>query len=171
MTPCPARPADTTQAPMLKKLILIIAIFAILLLALSVGEVAFGQVFHWISGITGVLIQNFSDLFAAAARYLHVHTGKVLLAALLTVPISLWILRSQRESLGRPTSQRRIAIVLAIFLGWLGAHRFFLGQIGWGLGFLLMSWIFVPLAVVIGWIDAIRYLFMDDETFARTQLS
>jgi hypothetical protein len=34
-----------------------------------------------------------------------------------------------------------------------------------------MTWIFVPLAVVLGLIDAIRYLFMDDETFAATQLS
>lgn len=29
----------------------------------------------------------------------------------------------------------------------------------------------MPLAVVVGLIDAIRYLFMDDDTFAATQLS
>lgn len=156
---------------MLKKLILIIAIFVVILLALSFGEIAFGRMFAWITSLTGVLVRNFGELFAVIAAYLRVHTGKVLLAIVLTVPISLWILSSHREALGRPSSQRRIAIVLAIFLGWLGAHRFFLGQIGWGLGYLAIAWIFVPLAVVLGLIDAIRYLFMDDETFAATQLS
>jgi TM2 domain-containing membrane protein YozV len=156
---------------MFKKIILIVAVFVVILLALSFGEVAFGQVFAWISRLTGVLVRNFGELFAHIGAYLQAHTGKVLLALALTVPVSAWILRSHREALGRPASQRRIAIFLAIFLGWLGAHRFFLGQVGWGIGFLLMTWIFVPLAVVLGLIDAIRYLFMDDETFAATQLS
>ncbi len=97
--------------------------------------------------------------------------GVVLLALALTVPASLWILRSRGETLGRPASQRKIAIVLALFLGWLGAHRFYLGQVGWGLGLLILCWIFMPLAVVLGLIDAIRYLFMDEDTFAATQLS
>lgn len=156
---------------MLKKTILILAVFVVILLALSVGEQAFERVFEWISYLTGVLVRNFDELFFHIAAYLRIHTGKVLLALALTVPVSLWILRSHRESLGRPVSQRRIAIFLAIFLGWLGAHRFFLGQIGWGIGFLLIAWIFIPLAVVLGLIDAIRYLFMDDETFAATQLT
>jgi TM2 domain-containing membrane protein YozV len=155
---------------MLKKITLIVAVFIVILLALSFGELAFDQVFALISSLTGVLIRNVDELFTVIGAYLQAHTGKVVLALLLTVPASLWILGSRRESLGRPTSQRRIAIVLAIFLGWLGAHRFFLGQIGWGLGFLIIAWIFVPLAVVLGLIDAIRYLFMDDETFAATQL-
>ncbi|MGB6156023.1 TM2 domain-containing protein [Castellaniella sp.] len=155
---------------MFKKIILIIAIFVVILLALSFGEAAFGQVFAWISRLTGLLIHNFGDLFAAIGTYLRAHTGKVLLALLLTIPVSLWILRSHRDTLGRPTSQRRIAIFLAIFLGWLGAHRFFLGQVGWGIGFLFITWIFIPLAAVLGLIDAARYLFMDDETFAATQL-
>lgn len=155
---------------MFKKIILIVAIFVVILVALSFGELAFAQIFAWISSLTGVLIRNFQELFTVISSYLQVHTSKVLLALLLTVPASVWILGSHRDSLGKPTSQRRIAIVLAIFLGWLGAHRFFLGQIGWGLGFLVIAWIFVPLSAVLGLIDAIRYLFMDDETFAATQL-
>ncbi|WP_322994657.1 TM2 domain-containing protein [Castellaniella sp.] len=154
---------------MLNKIILVLAVFVVILVALSFGELVFGQVFVWISSLTGVLVRNVDELYALTVAYLQFHSGKVLLAVMLTVPISLWILSSHRESLGRPTTQRRIAIVLAVFLGWLGAHRFFLGQIGWGIGFLLMCWIFMPLAVVLGLIDAIRYLFMDDETFAATQ--
>ncbi len=156
---------------MLKKLILVVAIFLVILLALSFGETVFREVFDWISSLTGVLIRNFGDLYFAAADYLRSHAGRVLLAIVLTIPASLWVLRSRGEALGRPAGQRRIAIVLAVFLGWLGAHRFYLGQIGWGLGLLILCWIFLPLAVVVGLIDAIRYLFMDDDTFAATQLS
>ncbi|MFT0531507.1 TM2 domain-containing protein [Castellaniella hirudinis] len=155
---------------MLKKIILVLAIFIVILTALSFGEQAFGQVFVWISKLTGVLVRNADELYALLAAYLQFHSGKVLLAIALTIPASLWILGAHRASLGQARSQRRIAIVLAIFLGWLGAHRFFLGQIGWGIGFLLICWVFIPLAVVLGLIDAIRYLFMDDETFAATQL-
>ncbi|CAM5193531.1 TM2 domain-containing membrane protein YozV OS=Castellaniella defragrans OX=75697 GN=HNR28_000453 PE=4 SV=1 [Castellaniella defragrans] len=118
-----------------------------------------------------MLIRNFGDLFTTVANYLHAHLGKVALAIVLTVPASLWILRSRKGELGRPATQRRIAILLALFLGWLGVHRFYLGQIGWGLVILVIAWIFLPLAAVIGLIDAIRYLFMDEETFSATQLS
>jgi TM2 domain-containing membrane protein YozV len=156
---------------MLKNLILIVAIFVVILLALSFGEAAFHDIFAWISSLTGVLIRNFGDLFATLAAYLHIHTGKVLLAILLTIPASLWILRSRQGELGRPATQRRIAILLALFLGWLGVHRFYLGQIGWGLVVLIIAWAFLPLAAVIGLIDAVRYLFMDEDTFAATQLS
>lgn len=155
---------------MLKNLILIIAIFVAILLALTFGEAAFHDIFAWISSITGVLIRNFGDLFALMAGYLHAHMGKVLLALVLTVPASIWVLRSRRGELGRPATQRRIAILLALFLGWLGVHRFYLGQIGWGIVLLVIAWVFLPLAAVIGLIDAIRYLFMDEETFATTQL-
>lgn len=156
---------------MLKKLILIALIFLAILLALSLGESAFHDVLAWISAITGIVIRNLGDLLGAVSRYLHAHTGKVLLAILLTIPASLWVLRNRRGELGRPATQRRIAILLALFLGWLGVHRFYLGQIGWGLVILILAWIFLPLAAVIGLIDAIRYLFMDEDTFAATQLS
>lgn len=155
---------------MLKHVILIVAIFLIILLALTFGEAVAQEVFAWISALSGLLIRNFGDLFAALWTYLHVHTAKVLLALLLTIPISIWILKSRREAISTPTSQRKIAIVLAVFLGWLGGHRFYLGQIGWGVIYLIIFYIFAPLAVILGLIDAIRYLFMDDETFAATVL-
>lgn len=155
---------------MLKHIILIAAIFIIILLALTFGETVAQEMFAWISALSGLLIRNFGDLFAALATYLHQHTGKVLLALLLTIPISIWILKSRRESLSTPASQRKIAIVLAVFLGWLGCHRFYLGQVGWGVGYLILFYVFAPLAVILGLIDAIRYLFMDDKTFSTSYL-
>ncbi len=36
------------------------------------------------------------------------------------------------------------AVLLAIFLGGLGAHKFYLGKIGQGIIYLLFSWTFIP---------------------------
>ncbi len=36
------------------------------------------------------------------------------------------------------------AILLAFFLGSFGAHRFYLGQTGWGILYLLFCWTFIP---------------------------
>ena len=54
---------------MLKNLILIVAIFVAILLALTFGEAVFHDIFAWISTLTGVLIRNFSDLFAVVGNY------------------------------------------------------------------------------------------------------
>lgn len=60
---------------------------------------------------------------------------------------------------------RSTAAILAILLGGIGAHRFYLGQIGWGLAYLLFSWTFIPL--VAGIIEGIIYLSMDDQRFGE----
>ena len=88
---------------------------------------------------------------------------------ILTVPISVWLIRHQGEKLARGVSTRKMAIILAIFLGWLGAHRFYLGQIGWGIIYLIILWVFAPLVVIISLIDAIRYAFMSDDEFPAVQ--
>ncbi|MFA5665209.1 TM2 domain-containing protein [Castellaniella sp.] len=155
---------------MLKKIILIVTIFFVILIALSFGETVFAQLLAWIADLTGILIRNFDDVRRAMLGYLQTNGGKVLLALILTVPVSLWILRSHGQSLGQPATQRRIAIVLAIFLGWLGIHRFYLGQVGWGVLYLLLAWVFIPISALLGIIDAVRYVFMDEDTFASTQL-
>src|SRR5690606_36637027 len=71
------------RTSMLKKLILVVAIFLVILLALSFGETVFREVFAWISSLTGVLIRNFGDLYFEAMGYLRAHTGKVVLALVL----------------------------------------------------------------------------------------
>lgn len=55
--------------------------------------------------------------------------------------------------------------ILAIFFGWLGVHRFYLGQIGRGVLYLLFSFTMIPL--LIGFIDGIVFLTQDKETFDK----
>ncbi|MGB6103259.1 MAG: TM2 domain-containing protein [Pusillimonas sp.] len=155
---------------MLQKIILAIAIFIIILVALTFGETIAHEVFSWLSHLTGLVINNFSDIYRAAHDYVVAHASKVLIALALTVPISLWIIKTKNSELKNPTNHRKITIVLAIFLGWLGAHRFYLGQIGWGILYLLIFYFFAPLAVVLALIDAVRYMFMNDEDFAQARL-
>ena len=60
---------------------------------------------------------------------------------------------------------RGIAVLLAFFLGGLGFHRFYLGQVGRGFLMMLFCWTFIPM--IIGFLDAVRYAAMSDETFHR----
>ena len=56
-----------------------------------------------------------------------------------------------------------VAGVLAILLGDLGIHKFYLGKIGWGIVYLLFCWTGIP--AIVGLIEGIIYLVTDDETF------
>jgi len=150
---------------MLKKIALAIAVFLIILVALTFGENIVHQALAWFTHLTGIVFHNFSDLYYAVHDYVVRHSIKVIIALLLTLPISYWIIRNQQGEFGRRYSTRKIAIVLAIFLGWLGAHRFYLGQIGWGIVYLIILYVFAPLVVALSLIDAARYLFMTDEDF------
>jgi len=58
---------------------------------------------------------------------------------------------------------RGLAIVLALFLGGLGIHRFYVGKIGSGFLFLIFCWTFIP--AIIGLIDAIRWALMGEQKF------
>lgn len=58
---------------------------------------------------------------------------------------------------------RSTAAIFAFFLGGLGAHKFYLGQPGFGIVYLLFCWTFVP--AIIGFIEAIVYLSMSDVAF------
>src|SRR5690554_775893 len=155
---------------MLQRAILVAAIFLAILLALTFGQALLSQAYIWVSQLTGWVVHNFSDVFAGLHYYLSTHTTKVLVAIALTVPVSWWVFRSREKELRSPANHRKIAIVLAICLGWLGAHRFYLGQIGWGIIYLFIFWLFAPLVIVLALIDAVRYFFMTDDQFtiART---
>jgi TM2 domain-containing membrane protein YozV len=54
---------------------------------------------------------------------------------------------------------------LALFFGWLGVHRFYLGQTGKGIAHVLFSWTFVP--AVIGFIDFVAFISQSDDQFDR----
>ncbi|MEL7121699.1 MAG: NINE protein [Bacteroidota bacterium] len=58
---------------------------------------------------------------------------------------------------------KNIAGVLALFLGWTGVHRFYLGQVG--LGILYAILLFTGVSAVLGLIDAIVFFSMDDQAF------
>lgn len=57
------------------------------------------------------------------------------------------------------------AAILAIFLGGIGVHRFYLNQSGLGILYLLFCWTFIPLIVSL--IDFIWLLTIDENQFNR----
>lgn len=57
------------------------------------------------------------------------------------------------------------AAILAFFLGGIGIHRFYLGQAGLGIVYLLFCWTFIPSFVA--FIDFISFLLMSDQSFDR----
>ena len=146
---------------------LAIAVFLVLLIGLSFGERISTEVINWLSYLTGIAFHNLQDVLHSIQAYMHQNWGKVALALLLTLPISYWLSRKNQSAEDKTGkySKRKTALFLAIFLGWAGIHRFYLGQIGWGLVYLILFYLFAPLSVIISWIDAIRYLIMSDDEF------
>jgi Tfp pilus assembly major pilin PilA/ribosomal protein L40E len=61
------------------------------------------------------------------------------------------------QELGKPRS-KYVAAVLALFFGWIGAHRIYLGQ-WWGLLYLLLYIVMWPVAII----EAIVFLFTSKE--------
>jgi TM2 domain-containing membrane protein YozV len=53
--------------------------------------------------------------------------------------------------------------ILALLLGGIGAHKFYLGRTGQGLLYLLFFWTFIP--AVIAFIEGIVYLTMSEADF------
>jgi len=64
-----------------------------------------------------------------------------------------------------PTANRNrsTAAIFAFFLGGLGIHKFYLGQSGSGIVYLLFCWTLIP--AIVGFIEGIVYLSMSDVTF------
>lgn len=58
-----------------------------------------------------------------------------------------------------------IAAALALVLGGLGAHKFYLGAWGWGLVYLALCMTWVP--TVVSLVEAVRYLTLPEATFQR----
>jgi TM2 domain-containing membrane protein YozV len=65
----------------------------------------------------------------------------------------------------RSTRSKTAAALFALFLGWAGIHRFYLGQVG--LGILYFCLMFFGISFVLGIIDAVVFFGMDEQTFNR----
>lgn len=56
-----------------------------------------------------------------------------------------------------------VAALLAFFLGGFGVHKFYLGQIGFGILYLVFCWTLIP--SLIAFVEFIILLAMDDHVF------
>jgi TM2 domain-containing membrane protein YozV len=64
------------------------------------------------------------------------------------------------------TKKNRVAAgVLALLLGGVGVHKFYLGAWGWGLVYLLFCWTWIP--TIVAFIEGIRYLILSEEEFSE----
>ena len=70
---------------------------------------------------------------------------------------------ARKESTPSGSKDRVTAGVLAILLGGLGAHRFYLGDVGLGLLYLCFFWTAIP--ALVGLIEGILYLTKTDAEF------
>jgi TM2 domain-containing membrane protein YozV len=73
--------------------------------------------------------------------------------------------RSNGLSVSPNEKTKVTAGLLAIFLGGLGMHKFYLGRVGQGIVYILLCWTLIP--SVIGFIEGIIYLMMSDQAFAE----
>jgi TM2 domain-containing membrane protein YozV/ribosomal protein L40E len=64
-----------------------------------------------------------------------------------------------------PSGKSRVAAALfALFLGGFGVHKFYLGQVGMGIVYLLFCWTFIP--SIIAFVEGIILLTQTDQVFA-----
>ena len=64
----------------------------------------------------------------------------------------------------RSGRSRIAAALFALFLGGIGIHKFYLGQVGQGILYLLFFWTFIPAFIAL--IEAIILLTQSEEDFA-----
>lgn len=77
------------------------------------------------------------------------------------------IYRALGETSGtqRASKSKAAATLWCIFLGGFGAHKFYMGSWGWGIVYLLTSWLYLPFIVAM--VEWIRYVLMSDDEFYR----
>ena len=63
----------------------------------------------------------------------------------------------------RRIKDRIAAAIIAFGLGSFGIHKFYLGQVFWGIIYLCFSWTGLP--TIISIIEGVLYLLMSDEEF------
>lgn len=63
------------------------------------------------------------------------------------------------------SKNRQTAGIFALLLGGIGVHKFYLGQVGLGVVYLLFCWTAIP--ALIGFVEGIILLTQTDEAFAQ----
>jgi TM2 domain-containing membrane protein YozV len=58
---------------------------------------------------------------------------------------------------------KAVAILLCLFLGAFGAHKFYLGEPGWGLLYLVFFWTYIP--AIVAFCELIGLILMPQERF------
>lgn len=149
----------------MQKILIPIVIFIVVLIALMFGEGLLITLFNFLEGIFAWVFEYWRDFYVYAYDFIQANPGKLILAIIITAIASVWVFRQHSDELNSPANKRKIAIILAIFLGWLGAHRFYLNQYGKGIAYIILSMFFTPIMVLVGFIDAARFLFSTDEEF------
>lgn len=71
----------------------------------------------------------------------------------------------QQDAASGADKDRTTAGIFALLLGGLGAHHFYLGNVGRGVLYLLFFWTFIP--AIAGFIEGILYLTKTDEEFQQ----
>lgn len=62
-----------------------------------------------------------------------------------------------------PIKSKIVAGILALLLGSLGVHKFYLGQTGKGILYLIFCWTYIP--SILGFIEGLMILCSNDENF------
>ena len=71
--------------------------------------------------------------------------------------------RQQEEDKINHSKSKALAVVLALFLGGFGAHKFYMGHLGWGVLYLLLLPTFIPM--IVAFLEALSYISMSNEKF------
>ena len=64
-----------------------------------------------------------------------------------------------------PAKSKVTAGVLALLLGGMGIHKFYMGAWGWGLVYIVFFWTWIPALAAL--VEGIRYLTLSDTDFQR----
>jgi TM2 domain-containing membrane protein YozV len=75
----------------------------------------------------------------------------------------------QKSAAPNSSKDRTTAGILALLLGGIGAHKFYLGETGLGVLYLCFSWTLIP--AIVGFIEGLLYLTKTDEEFQRQYVS
>lgn len=62
-----------------------------------------------------------------------------------------------------PRKSRGVATILALLLGGIGAHKFYLDRAGQGVLYLLFFWTFIP--ALLGLVEGLMYATSSEEAF------